>query len=162
MSRYRYGAYEDGPDPLAPPYDVRDALDAMGDSVLEGTRPEEALRELLRVVRPGGRVVITLPYAERYSEHFRDEPVYGGSTDTRGHFFERWYDEARVRQLVGAAPAARVASSRVSRLVPNWHALYLRAFPWLIPLGPLFGLLAWERIGPPGDVIRLTLVKEPA
>ncbi|WP_395104369.1 hypothetical protein [Actinomadura sp. SCN-SB] len=53
MSRYRYGAYEEGPDPLAPPYDVRDALDAMGDSVLEGTRPEEALRELLRRGLPG-------------------------------------------------------------------------------------------------------------
>ncbi|GAA2421750.1 VWA domain-containing protein [Actinomadura vinacea] len=53
MSRYRYGAYEDGPDPLAPPYDVRDALDAMGDSVLEGTRPEEALRDLLRRGLPG-------------------------------------------------------------------------------------------------------------
>lgn len=48
MSRYRYGAYEDGPDPLAPPYDVRAALDAMGDSVLDGTRPDEALRDLLR------------------------------------------------------------------------------------------------------------------
>ncbi|GAA2080935.1 hypothetical protein [Actinomadura alba] len=48
MSRYRYGAYHDGPDPLAPPYDVRSALDAMGDSVLEGTDPAEALRELLR------------------------------------------------------------------------------------------------------------------
>ncbi|TQM67589.1 uncharacterized protein with von Willebrand factor type A (vWA) domain [Actinomadura hallensis] len=48
MSRYRYGAYEDGPDPLAPPYDVRDALDAVGDAVLDGTRPDEALRDLLR------------------------------------------------------------------------------------------------------------------
>lgn len=53
MSRYRYGAYEDGPDPLAPPYDVRDALDAMGDSVLDGTRPDDALRELLRRGLPG-------------------------------------------------------------------------------------------------------------
>jgi uncharacterized protein with von Willebrand factor type A (vWA) domain len=26
---YRYGHYEDGPDPLAPPYDVRRALDAL-------------------------------------------------------------------------------------------------------------------------------------
>jgi uncharacterized protein with von Willebrand factor type A (vWA) domain len=48
MSRYRYGAYHDGPDPLAAPYDVREALDAMGDSVLEGTDPAEALRDLLR------------------------------------------------------------------------------------------------------------------
>ncbi|GAA1570021.1 VWA domain-containing protein [Actinomadura kijaniata] len=55
MSRYRYGAYEDGPDPLAPPYDVRDTLDALGDSVLEGTRPEDALREMLRRGLPGAR-----------------------------------------------------------------------------------------------------------
>ncbi|MFG2005659.1 VWA domain-containing protein [Spirillospora sp. NPDC048911] len=53
MSRYRYGAYHDGPDPLAPPYDVRDALDAMGDAVLEGNRPDDALRELLRRGLPG-------------------------------------------------------------------------------------------------------------
>jgi uncharacterized protein with von Willebrand factor type A (vWA) domain len=53
MSRYRYGAYHDGPDPLAPPYDIRSALDAMGDSVLEGTSPGEALRELLRRGLPG-------------------------------------------------------------------------------------------------------------
>ncbi|TMQ95126.1 hypothetical protein ETD83_22840 [Actinomadura soli] len=55
MSRYRYGAYEDGPDPLAPPYDVRDALDAMGDSVLDGTRPGDALRDLLRRGLPGAQ-----------------------------------------------------------------------------------------------------------
>ncbi|GGT77081.1 vWA domain-containing protein [Actinomadura citrea] len=55
MSRYRYGAYEDGPDPLAPPYDVRDALDAVGDSVLDGTRPDDALRELLRRGLPGAQ-----------------------------------------------------------------------------------------------------------
>ncbi|WP_103938307.1 vWA domain-containing protein [Thermomonospora echinospora] len=53
MSRYRYGAYHDGPDPLAPPYDIRSALDAMGDSVLEGSSPGEALRELLRRGLPG-------------------------------------------------------------------------------------------------------------
>jgi uncharacterized protein with von Willebrand factor type A (vWA) domain len=53
MTRYRYGPYHDGPDPLAPPYDVRTALDSMGDSVLEGTSPAEALRELLRRGLPG-------------------------------------------------------------------------------------------------------------
>src|SRR5687768_17517680 len=47
-SGYRYGAYHDGPDPLAPPYDVRRALDAMGDQVLSGDAPREALRDLLR------------------------------------------------------------------------------------------------------------------
>src|SRR5258708_9371120 len=48
MSRYRYGSYNEGPDPLTPPYDVRTALDEMGDAVLDGTDPAEALRDLLR------------------------------------------------------------------------------------------------------------------
>lgn len=48
MSTYRYGGYHEGPDPLAPPYDVRAALDEMGDSVLDGARPSDALRDLLR------------------------------------------------------------------------------------------------------------------
>jgi len=45
---YRYGAWHDGPDPLAPPYDVRAAMDRMGDEVLAGATPRDALRELMR------------------------------------------------------------------------------------------------------------------
>src|ERR1700760_4778773 len=48
MSNYRYGAYDDGPDPLAPPYDVREALDEMSDRILGGDTPRDALRDLLR------------------------------------------------------------------------------------------------------------------
>jgi uncharacterized protein with von Willebrand factor type A (vWA) domain len=48
MAGFRYGEYTDGPDPLAPPYDVRGAVDALGESVLEGTDPAAALRDLLR------------------------------------------------------------------------------------------------------------------
>ncbi|MDJ0010916.1 vWA domain-containing protein [Rhodococcus erythropolis] len=44
----RYGPYDGGPDPLAPPVDLRDALAAIGDDVLSGTSPRHALRELLR------------------------------------------------------------------------------------------------------------------
>jgi uncharacterized protein with von Willebrand factor type A (vWA) domain len=45
---YRYGQYAGGPDPLEPPYDVRGAMDMMGESVLDGTDPASALRDLLR------------------------------------------------------------------------------------------------------------------
>ena len=48
MSYHRYGEYDGGPDPLASPYDVREALDEMGDSILSGGSPLDALRELLR------------------------------------------------------------------------------------------------------------------
>ena len=45
---YRYGQYRDGPDPLAPPYDARLALDELGDAVLGGADPASALRDLIR------------------------------------------------------------------------------------------------------------------
>ena len=48
MNGYRYGPYHDGPDPLEPPYDVRGAVDELGDSVLDGSDPASALRDLLR------------------------------------------------------------------------------------------------------------------
>lgn len=131
-------------------------------SVLEHI-PEDgdvgALRELARVVRPGGRILLTLPYAARYREDWREQPVYGSQApgpDGR-YFFERWYDDARLERLLNAVPEVRRVELRVVRMSPNWHQLYLRAFPWLIPLGPLYGLLGREVEGPPGDVIRLSL-----
>ena len=48
MTGYRYGQYHGGPDPLEPPYDVRGAVDALGESVLNGDDPASALRDLLR------------------------------------------------------------------------------------------------------------------
>jgi len=55
VSGYRYGPYHDGPDPLEPPYDVRGAVDALGESVLDGSDPSSALRDLLRRGLPGRR-----------------------------------------------------------------------------------------------------------
>ena len=46
--RYAYGPYTDGPDPLAPPVDLRAALDEIGRDVMEGSSPRTALQELLR------------------------------------------------------------------------------------------------------------------
>lgn len=47
-NRFRYGQWRGGPDPLAPPYDVRAAVDAVGAQVLAGGSLREALRDLLR------------------------------------------------------------------------------------------------------------------
>jgi uncharacterized protein with von Willebrand factor type A (vWA) domain len=55
MSNYRYGRYVDGPDPLAPPTDLRAAMDELGREVMEGASPASALRELLRRGLPGTR-----------------------------------------------------------------------------------------------------------
>lgn len=44
----RYGRYTGGPDPLAPPVDLGDALAAIGEDVMAGYSPEAAMREYLR------------------------------------------------------------------------------------------------------------------
>ena len=51
-NRSRYGRYTGGPDPLAPPVDLAEALDAIGEDVMAGYSPRRALREFLR---RGGR-----------------------------------------------------------------------------------------------------------
>ena len=44
----RYGRYRGGPDPLAPPVDLAEALEHIGREVMDGSSPERALREFLR------------------------------------------------------------------------------------------------------------------
>ena len=46
--RFRYGAWRDGPDPLASPFDVREAVEQLGRDMLAGRSVRDALRELLR------------------------------------------------------------------------------------------------------------------
>lgn len=47
-NRTRYARYGGGPDPMLPPLDLREALDAIGRDVLEGSSPRRAMREMLR------------------------------------------------------------------------------------------------------------------
>lgn len=127
-------------------------------SVLEHVADDgdaQALRELARVVRPGGRVVLTLPFASEARDEWRDRPLYGEGDGPA--FFQRWYDDARLDALLAAAPELREAHRSVVRLAPNWQPLYDRFFPWLVALGPIYGLLAHERQGPGGDVVRIVL-----
>ncbi|QCB96322.1 VWA domain-containing protein [Arthrobacter sp. PAMC25564] len=51
-NRSRYSRYTGGPDPLAPPVDLAEALDAIAEDVMAGYSPRHALQEYLR---RGGR-----------------------------------------------------------------------------------------------------------
>jgi uncharacterized protein with von Willebrand factor type A (vWA) domain len=111
LANYRYGPYSDGPDPLAPPYDVRGALDALGDSVLEGSTPADALRDLARGGMPGRRGLDDLlrRVRERQRE-LRNSGRLSGTLDQvrslldtaigqeRAELFPDPSDEARMRE----------------------------------------------------------------
>ncbi len=53
--RFRYGTWRGGADPLAPPFDVRAAVDEIGEDVLAGSSLREALQEFLRRGADGRR-----------------------------------------------------------------------------------------------------------
>ena len=66
----RYTKYTGGPDPLAPPVDVAEALDAIGKDVMAGSSPERAMREFLR---RGGKEQVGLDdLARRVAERRRE------------------------------------------------------------------------------------------
>ncbi|WGX98129.1 VWA domain-containing protein [Nocardioides sp. L-11A] len=67
MSRYRR---YDGGDPLAPPVDIAEALDAIGQDVMAGYSPERAMREFLR--RGGADQAGLDDLARRVAERRRD------------------------------------------------------------------------------------------
>jgi SAM-dependent methyltransferase len=126
---------------------------------IEEPGEEEALRELARVVRPGGRVLVTLPHAQTYREDWRDAPVYANEPGGGRSFFQRWYDPAHVDALIAAAAALELVSREVVRMSPNWNDAYVRSFPWLVALGPFYGLLGREVEAADGDVVRLAFLK---
>src|SRR3954454_1228217 len=68
--RSRYAPYDGGGDPLAPPVDIAEALDAIGEDVMAGYSPERAMREFLR---RGGQDQTGLDeLARRVAERRRD------------------------------------------------------------------------------------------
>jgi uncharacterized protein with von Willebrand factor type A (vWA) domain len=92
--RFRYGPWDGGPDPLASPYDVREALDQLGREVLAGASLREALRELLRRGPEGRRGLDDLlARARRHREEVRRRGDLAGTLD-------------RVRQMLDQALAA--------------------------------------------------------
>jgi uncharacterized protein with von Willebrand factor type A (vWA) domain len=93
-NRFRYGAWRDGPDPLAPPYDVRAAVDEVGERVLGGDSLRDALRDLLRRGPREGRGLDDL---EARARRMRREALRRGNLDGA---------VTRAQQLLDQAVAA--------------------------------------------------------
>ncbi|MFI1463256.1 vWA domain-containing protein [Nocardia carnea] len=82
---YSYGPYHDGPDPLAPPLDLREALADIGREVMEGSSPRSALEELLRRGTTGlpGLEELTRRLWERRAEISRNHRLDGTLQEVR-------------------------------------------------------------------------------
>lgn len=123
---YSYGPWHDGPDPLAPPADLRDALDEIGREVMGGSSPRSALEELLRrgTERTSGLDELSRRLWQRRSEIQRRHRLDGtlqevdrllreGIEAERRELFPDPDDDARFREAqLDALPSGTAAAVR--------------------------------------------------
>jgi len=98
-----------------------------------------AICELIRVVRPGGAVVVTVPYDREYRETFVEGPVYERKpTGSEPIFFERHYDRAALAErLLGWELAEVVDLSFWGEGIVRMESFLNRLGPIGVPLSPL-------------------------
>ncbi|HEY0360218.1 MAG TPA: hypothetical protein VGD11_16675 [Mycobacteriales bacterium] len=125
--RYRYGPWHGGPDPLAPPYDVAEALDAIGDEVLAGGTPGEALQRLLQNGADGLRGLDELRrQARRRREQLRRSGRLDGTLEQVRELLDRALTAERRDLFADPDDAARLEEVELDTL-PDDTASAVRA-----------------------------------
>jgi uncharacterized protein with von Willebrand factor type A (vWA) domain len=125
--RYRYGPWHGGPDPLAPPYDVAEALDAIGDEVLAGGTPGEALQRLLQDGADGLRGLDELRrQARRRREQLRRSGRLDGTLEQVRELLDRALTAERRDLFADPDDAARLEEAELDTL-PDDTASAVRA-----------------------------------
>jgi uncharacterized protein with von Willebrand factor type A (vWA) domain len=117
MPRNRYGAWHGGPDPLAPPYDVRAAVDAIGQDVLDGRSLSEAIRDLLRRGDQGRRGLDDLQREiRRRREQTRNAGDLAGTLDQVRELLDRAVEAEREALFPDPSDDARLREQRLGDL----------------------------------------------
>jgi ubiquinone/menaquinone biosynthesis C-methylase UbiE len=127
-------------------------------SVLEHIEEEgdsKAMREIARVLKPGGLCCLTVPFADHYRESTIDREIYFKKpVDGQPVFYERHYDrESLKRRLILPSGLSLTALELYGERWFSYEHSYNR-LPHLLrvalaPLGPLFSklLLVREDLG---------------
>ncbi|MCR8897747.1 VWA domain-containing protein [Gordonia sp. GONU] len=118
--RSRYQRYTGGPDPLAPPVDLREALETIGDDVMAGASPQRALRELLRRGTPNMRGLDKLreQVNRRRQELLKKRNLDGTFAEIR-ELLDRAVLEERKQLARDLDDDARFAEMQIGSLPPS-------------------------------------------
>ena len=96
-----YGAWDGGRDPLEAPFDVRAAMDEIGNDVLSGASPRSALERLLRKGLRAGRGLDSIrSQARRRSRDLRKNNRLDGTLEQ----VKELLDQALTAEKNGAVP----------------------------------------------------------
>ncbi|MDT0221284.1 VWA domain-containing protein [Gordonia sp. AC31] len=118
--RSRYQRYSGGPDPLAPPVDLREALETIGDDVMAGASPQRALREMLRRGTPNMRGLDKLreQINRRRQELLKKRNLDGTFAEIR-ELLDRAVLEERKQLARDLDDDARFAEMQIGSLPPS-------------------------------------------
>ncbi len=113
----RYGAWHGGPDPLEPPYDIRRALDEIGEDVLSGLSPRAALQRMLRSGVDGRSGLDALRRrARERARQLRNSSRLDGTLEQVRELLDQALDSERAALFPDPSDAARMAESELDAL----------------------------------------------
>ncbi|MCW2615959.1 MAG: von Willebrand factor type [Frankiales bacterium] len=130
---YRYGSWSGGRDPLEPPYDVASALDAIGESVLDGASPRQALRDLLRQGADGLRGLDDLRrQVARRQRQARQKGQLDGTLQEVRELLDRAVELERQELFPDPDDSARMAELELETLPTDTARAVqaLKPYPW--------------------------------
>lgn len=133
VNRTRYARYSGGPDPLEPPLDLRDALDAIGREVLEGSSPRRAMREMLRRGTDAATGLDELArQAARRRRELLERNNLGGTLEKVRELLDRAVLEERKQLARDLDDDARFAEMQLEQLPPSTAAAVseLSTYQW--------------------------------
>lgn len=87
---------------------VIEHIDKFDDSV--------AIREMWRILKPGGKLILTFPVKKHFEEEFREENVYSlGLEKKEGkYFFQRYYDKDTIgKRLLDNLPEHKIVQQEL-------------------------------------------------
>ncbi|UQX89453.1 VWA domain-containing protein [Jatrophihabitans telluris] len=114
---FRYGAWHGGPDPLEAPYDIRRALDEMGDDVLAGMSPRSALSRLMRQGTTGSNGLEALRQrARRRAKELRNSGRLNGTLDQVRELLDKALEAERAALFPDPDDLARMAEAELDNL----------------------------------------------
>ncbi len=116
-SAYRYGAWDGGRDPLEPPFDVASALDEVGERVLAGDSPRQALRDLLRRGTDGLRGLDDLRRkVSKAQREARKKGRLDGTLEEVRELLEQALEQEKAALFPDPSDAARMAEMELDTL----------------------------------------------
>jgi SAM-dependent methyltransferase len=130
----------------------------LGDEIVRGD--SLALREIARVLRPGGVVTLTVPYDPTgYWEEFTEGPVYERTSAEGGKtFYQRHYDQQAFEERLIAASGlncdAKMYLGEAGRfkVEPWWNQIPMKLKAPLLPLQGFAGNLLFTPL--PDDQVK--------